>query len=183
VKIRGNRIEPSEVAAVLAGHPSVRQAAVVAREDAGGELQLVAYLVASAAPSVEELRAFLARSLPEFMIPSVFATLDALPLTASGKVDRHALPDPAEVQAQREAAFVAPRDDLEAEIAAIWEELLGIERVGVADDFFALGGHSLLATQMVIRIRRTHGEIPLHALLAAPTVAAVADVVRSGAKS
>jgi aryl carrier-like protein len=112
------------------------------------------------------------------MVPAAFASLDALPFTPSGKVDRRALPDPASIQAQREAEYVAPRDALEEEIAAIWADLLGVERVGVLDDFFALGGHSLLATQMIIRIRRTHADIQLHALLRAPTVAALADVIR-----
>ena len=117
------------------------------------------------------------------MIPSAFATLEALPFTASGKIDRRSLAGIAAVQTRRETAFVAPRDAIEHEIAAIWCELLGVEQVGVFDDFFALGGHSLLATQAIIRIRRGHGEIPLRALLAAPTVAAVADVVRSAGGS
>jgi aryl carrier-like protein len=101
-----------------------------------------------------------------------------MPLTPSGKVDRRARPDQAAAQARRDAAFVAPRDEVEEGIAAIWAELLKLERVGVHDDFFALGGHSLLATQAIMRIRRQHGEIPLRALLAAPTVAELAEVVR-----
>jgi amino acid adenylation domain-containing protein len=179
VKIRGFRIEPGEIEAVLGRHPAIRQAAVAAVDADGGERRLVAYLVASQEPSVEELQAFLAESLPDYMVPSSFATLDALPFTPSGKIDRTALAGLVAVQTRREAQFVAPRDPLEQEIAGIWGELLGIERVGVFDDFFALGGHSLLATQAIIRIRRTHGEIPLRALLAAPTVATLAEVVRS----
>jgi aryl carrier-like protein len=105
--------------------------------------------------------------------------LQSLPFTSSGKIDRRALGELAVAQTRREAEFVAPRDEIETEIAAIWSELLGVERVGVHDEFFALGGHSLLATQAIMRIRRSHGDIPLGALLAAPTVADLADVVRS----
>jgi len=115
------------------------------------------------------------------MVPSAFATLESLPFTPSGKIDRRALSGLAAVQTRREAQYVAPRDDFEAEIAGIWAELLGIEQVGVFDDFFALGGHSLLATQAIMRIRRRHGDIPLRALLAAPTVATLAEVVRTSA--
>jgi amino acid adenylation domain-containing protein len=180
VKVRGFRVEPGEIEAALARHPAIRQAAV-AVEDAGrGESRLAAYFVSSAPPSVEELRSFLAGTLPDYMIPSTFALLDALPFTPSGKVDRQALAGLAAIDMRREASFVAPRDAVEEEIAAIWSELLGVERVGVFDDFFALGGHSLLATQAIIRIRRSHGDIPLRALLAAPTVAALANVVRGG---
>ena len=180
VKVRGFRVEPGEIEAALARHPAIRQAAV-AVEDAGrGEHRLAAYFVSATPPSVEELRSFLARTLPDYMIPSSFALLDALPFTPSGKVDRQALAGLAATEMRREESFVGPRDAVEEEIAAIWSELLGVERVGVFDDFFALGGHSLLATQAIIRIRRSHGEIPLRALLAAPTVAALANVVRGG---
>ncbi len=117
------------------------------------------------------------------MIPSVFATLPALPLTPSGKVDRRALAATAEGMAERGSEYVAPRDEIEAEIVAIWQELLGVERVGVMDDFFALGGHSLLATQAIMRIRRSHGDVPLRALLAAPTVEKLAEAVRAASTS
>jgi amino acid adenylation domain-containing protein len=179
VKIRGFRVEPGEIEAVLREHPAVSQAAVAVQEDGRGGVELVAYLVAAAAPSVEELRAFLGRTLPDYMIPAGFSTLPGLPLTPSGKVDRRALAAAADGQAERGGEYVAPRDELEAEIAAIWQELLGVERVGVTDDFFALGGHSLLVTQAIMRIRRAHGEVPLRALLAAPTVATLADAVRA----
>ncbi len=179
VKIRGFRVEPGEIETVLGRHPDVRQAAVVPEPDERGELRLVAYLATSADPSVEDLQAFLAESLPEYMVPSAFATLDSMPFTPSGKIDRRALAELASVQTRREAEYVAPRDEVEEQIASIWAQLLGVERVGVFDDFFALGGHSLLATQAIMRIRREHGNIPLRALLAAPTVAALAEVVRS----
>jgi amino acid adenylation domain-containing protein len=179
VKVRGFRIEPGEIEVVLARHPAIRQAAVVPEPDDCGEIRLVAYISASEEPSVEELQAFLGESLPDYMVPASFATLDALPFTPSGKIDRQALAGIAAVETRREAEFIAPRDALEEEIAGIWGELLGTDRVGVNDDFFALGGHSLLATQAIMRIRRLHGNIPLRALLAAPTVATLAEVVRS----
>jgi amino acid adenylation domain-containing protein len=178
VKIRGFRVQPGEVEATLLGHPAVRAVAVCAEDDGRGELRLIAYVVSPEPPTVEELRTFLGQSLPDHMIPSAFRTAAALPLNASGKIDRGALAGLAELQARREADYVAPRDEVERQIAEIWGELLGVERVGALDDFFALGGHSLLATQATMRIRRRYGDIPLRALLAAPTVAALADVVR-----
>jgi amino acid adenylation domain-containing protein len=183
VKIRGFRIEPGEVEAVLLTHDAIRQAAVCAEDDERGGLRLVAYVVSPGAPAVEELRAFLGASLPDHMIPAAFRTVEALPLTASGKVDRRALAGLAEVQAKREAEYVEPRDEVERQIAEIWGELLNVERVGALDDFFALGGHSLLATQATMKIRRLYGDIPLRALLAAPTVAALADVIRATGSS
>jgi amino acid adenylation domain-containing protein len=182
VKVRGFRIEPGEIEAVLARHSAIRQAAVVPERDDRGEIRLMAYISASDEPSVEELQAFLGESLPDYMVPASFATLDALPFTPSGKIDRKALAGIAAVETRREAEFIAPRDALEEEIAGIWGELLGTDRVGVNDDFFALGGHSLLATQAIMRIRRRHGDIPLRALLAAPTVATLAEVVRSASE-
>ncbi len=179
VKVRGFRIEPGEIETTLFAHAAIRQVAVCAEDDERGGLRLVAYVVAAEAPAVEELRAFLGETLPDHMIPSAFRTVEALPLTASGKVDRRALAGIAEVQAKREAEYIAPRDAVERQIAEIWGELLGVERVGAHDDFFALGGHSLLATQATMRIRRVYGDIPLRALLAAPTVAALAEVVRA----
>jgi hypothetical protein len=179
VKIRGFRVEPGEVEAVLQGIASVRQAAVCAEDDDHGGLRLVAYIVAPDVPAVEELRRELGRTLPDHMIPASFRTVEALPLTASGKVDRRALSGLGELQARRDAEYVAPRDEIERQIAEIWEGLLGVERVGVLDDFFALGGHSLLATQATIQIRRLCGDLPLRALLAAPTVASIAEIVRA----
>jgi aryl carrier-like protein len=173
-------VEPGEVEAVLLGQDGVREAAVVARPAEDGELRLVAYVVGAPAPApapdAGALRAALAAVLPEHLVPSAFVALDALPFTPSGKVDRRALPEP-EAAASGES-YVAPRDALEEEIAAIWAGLLKVERVGVHDDFFALGGHSLLATQVIMAIRRRHGDVPLRALLAAPTVADLAEAVR-----
>jgi acyl-coenzyme A synthetase/AMP-(fatty) acid ligase len=179
LKIRGYRVEPGEIETALVGHPAIREAAVVPTSDGDGDPRLVAYFVAASEPPLEELRAFLAQSLPEYMLPSRWVPISAFPLTASGKVDRLALPDPDSVQAKRRVEFLAPRDELETEIAAIWSALLSVEEVGVLDDFFALGGHSLLATQAIMRIRRIYGDIPLGALFNSPTVAALADVIRA----
>ena len=181
VKIRGFRVEPGEVEATLLRHPGVRQAAVVVRGTLD-DLRLVAYVVASPQPSAEELRSFAGEWLPEYMIPSI-VPIDALPLTPSGKVDRKALPDPATIDLRSQHEHVAPRTEVEHEIAEIWQELLGVDEVGVTDDFFALGGHSLLATQMITRIRRQHGNVPLRALFAAPTIAALAEAVAAAQAS
>jgi len=175
VKIHGYRVEPSEVQAVLATHPAVRQCAVVARAD-GDDHELVAYIVCLTPILAEDAKAFLRQSLPAHMIPARIVELEALPLTASGKIDRHALPDPETLEGDARD-YVAPRTPLEEELARIWQELLGVERVGVHDDFFSLGGHSLLATQAVIRIRKTIGDVPLHSLLNAPTVSALAEAI------
>ena len=175
VKIHGFRVEPAEVQIVLATHAAVRQCAVVARVESDGDAELVAYVVCSSKVSAEELRAFLRDSLPAYMVPAKVVELEALPFTASGKIDRRALPEPASLESVVE--YVAPRTALELELAQIWSELLGIERVGVNDDFFALGGHSLLATQAVIRIRNAIADIPLHSLFNAPTVSALAEAI------
>jgi len=174
VKIRGYRIEPGEIQSVLGTHPAVRQCAVIARPS-GDDHELVAYVVPQGDVSTDELRAFLGESLPAYMVPAKFVSLNALPLTASGKIDRRALPDPAELELVAE--YVAPRTPLEEELARIWADLLGVDRVGVHDDFFALGGHSLLATQAVIRIRNTIADIELHSIFDAPTVATLADAI------
>ena len=178
VKIRGFRVEPGEIEATIHRHPAVREAAVVAREDGDGDLSLIAYVAASPEPTLSELRSFVGRSLPEHMMPSRFVAIGALPLTSSGKVDRRALPDSGTIQS-RSADCVAPRDELEQQIAEIWCQLLRVDEVGVFDDFFGLGGHSLLATQAIMRIRRLYGNIPLGALFNSPTVAALAEAVRA----
>ncbi|MEU9189650.1 phosphopantetheine-binding protein, partial [Streptomyces sp. NPDC048484] len=184
LKVRGFRIEPGEVETVLTAHPLVGAAVVTAWED-GQDCRLVGHLVAAdqavGLPSVSELRAFAAERLPDFMVPSVFTELAALPLTRNGKIDRAVLPAPEEARLDARAAFVAPRTAVEGRLAAIWAEVLGVERVGAEDDFFELGGHSLLATQVISRIRDEFGvEIALGAIFDRPTVAATALAV-SGA--
>jgi amino acid adenylation domain-containing protein len=185
LKIRGFRVEPGEVEAQLGLHPAVRQAVVVARED-GPEARLVAYVVAAGeeVPDVPLLRAWLGERLPDFMVPSAFVALDRLPLNANGKVDRAALPAP-EPEEELLAGYMAPRNPFEELLAGIWEEVLGRERVGVHDSFFALGGHSILATRVVARLRDAAGvDLPLRRLFEMPTVAGLAaeleSLLRSG---
>ncbi|HEX3730984.1 MAG TPA: amino acid adenylation domain-containing protein, partial [Opitutaceae bacterium] len=155
VKIRGFRVEPGEIETLLAKHPAVAGAAVVARERAPGDKVLVAYLVRRAGTSAEvaALRAFLGGQLPDYMVPTAFVELAALPLTPSGKVDRRALPAPEAGLLARDAAFVPPATEAEKVAAEIWSELLGAPRIGLDDNFFHLGGHSLLAGRLVARAR------------------------------
>ncbi|HEY4591205.1 MAG TPA: amino acid adenylation domain-containing protein, partial [Thermoanaerobaculia bacterium] len=181
VKIRGFRIELGEIEAALVRHPAVREAVVMARRDGGdGESRLVAYLVAepAAAPSTQDLRQLLKTSLPEHMIPSAFVTLEALPLTPHGKVDRKALPAPEAMESARERIYVAPRSPVEERLAAIWSEVLRVERVGVLDDFFLLGGHSLSAARVLSRVRDALAvDLPLVVIFEAPTVEGMAEAV------
>jgi acyl carrier protein len=176
VKLRGYRIELGEIETVLSRHPAVRQAVAVAREEAAGDKRLVAYVVANGAeaPEPNDLRAHLKQSLPDYMVPSAFVMLDALPLTPSGKVDRQALPAP-EGRPAGEAEYVAPRTPTEEVLAAIWAEVLKVDRVGVHDNFFALGGHSLMAMRMVARVRELLGiELPLRTVFETPMLAELA---------
>ncbi|HLL46016.1 MAG TPA: amino acid adenylation domain-containing protein, partial [Longimicrobiaceae bacterium] len=188
VKVQGVRVEPGEVEAALRSHPCVAAAAVVAREERPGEARLVAYVVAAdgADPSAAELRAYLADRLPSYMVPAGWVSLEALPLLPNGKLDRRALPEPDGPGAGAE--YAAPRTPTEEILAAIWAEVLGVERVGLADDFFALGGHSLLATRMTARVREAFGtELPLRTLFEAPTLGGTAErvelLLRRGAAS
>jgi amino acid adenylation domain-containing protein len=170
VKVRGFRVEPDEVAAVLREHRSVGQAAVVTREDTIGGRTLVAY-VTPADGDDAALRQHAMNTLPEYMVPSVFVRLDSLPLTANGKLDRNALPAPerAPVPAGRE-----PRNDQERVLCDLFAEVLGRERVGIDDGFFALGGHSLLATRLISRVRSELGlELSVRTVFQAQTVAAI----------
>ncbi|HEY7769023.1 amino acid adenylation domain-containing protein [Longimicrobium sp.] len=175
VKVRGFRIEPGEIEARLAEHPSVREAVVLAREDAPGDRRLVAYVVGDEAAGAEALRAHLGQALPAYMVPSAFVRLDAFPLTPSGKVDRRALPAP-EGGAHAAREYEAPVGKVEQSLAEIWAELLGVERVGRGDDFFLLGGHSLLAVQMISRVRQAmQVELALAAVFEVPVLSALAD--------
>jgi amino acid adenylation domain-containing protein len=181
VKVRGFRVEPGEVEAALATHPAVAACAVQARADAGGDTRLVAYLVPArgAVLPAGELRTYLRERLPEAMVPSAFVTLDALPLTPSGKVDVRALPAPEGVRDER--PYVAPRDALELRLARLWEEVLDAGEVGVRDDFFDVGGHSLAALRLLAAVERLTGvRVPMATLLATPTVENLARVLRAG---
>jgi amino acid adenylation domain-containing protein len=159
VKVRGFRIELGEIESTLEAHEAVRQAVVVVRGNSPDETRLVAYLVFSRGHSAtdSELRRFLRGSLPEYMLPNIFVELDQLPLTNNGKVNRLALPPPADEQRRDDQDYVAPRSETEKAIAAVWQEVLGVARVSVRDNFFELGGHSLLAAQVVARLARSPG--------------------------
>ncbi|CAD5921078.1 non-ribosomal peptide synthase/polyketide synthase [Planktothrix agardhii] len=185
VKIRGFRIELGEIETILSQHSAVKTAIVIAREDETEQKRLVAYIVPQEGISaqqeqsllaVTELRQFLKAQLPEYMVPSAFVILESLPLTSNGKVDRRALPAP---DFQSEEQYVAPRNPIEEILASIWVKVLKVEQVGIHDNFFELGGHSLLATQLISRIRKAFKvEMPLRELFVAPTVAALAQVIK-----
>ncbi|HEX2207305.1 MAG TPA: amino acid adenylation domain-containing protein [Longimicrobium sp.] len=171
VKVRGFRVEPGEVEAAIAAHPAVRAAVVDVRGE-GSERRLAAYVVLADGATVETVRSEVAARLPEYLVPAAWVKLEAMPLTSNAKVDRRALPEPASVHAAEEGE--APRGPVEELLAGIWAELLGGE-IRRAASFFALGGHSLVATRLMSRIARVFGvELPLKALFAAPTLAALA---------
>jgi amino acid adenylation domain-containing protein len=174
IKVRGFRVEPNEITAVLNRHPRVLQSLVVARQAALGHRRLVGYVVPApeGAPTLSELRDFLRDHLPDYMVPETFVTLESLPLSANGKIDRLELPAPNEANILRDPAFIAPRTDLEKAVAKILGNLLEVERVDVEANFFVLGGHSLLGAQLIARIRRVFGvEMNLRVLFEGPTVA------------
>ncbi|WP_051300126.1 non-ribosomal peptide synthetase, partial [Methylobacter luteus] len=176
VKVRGFRIELGEIEARLAEHPQVRETAVLAREDGPGDKRLVAYYTGDAELTVDSLRAHLAETLPEYMVPVAFVHLEALPLTANGKLDRKALPAP-EGDAYGAREYEAPQGETEQALAAIWVELLKVDQVGRYDNFFELGGHSLLAVSLIARMRQAGLNTDVQALFAAPTLAGLAAAV------
>ncbi|HEX5603714.1 MAG TPA: amino acid adenylation domain-containing protein, partial [Pyrinomonadaceae bacterium] len=181
VKINGYRIEPGEIEVVLRQHPLIKEALVFPREDASGKKRLVVYLIQHDAHELDtgDLRTFLRRQLPEYMVPSVFVPLKALPLTANGKIDYRALPEPDQTLRKARAPFIAPRDELEQQIVEIWQETLGVPVIGVHDNFFDLGGHSLLAVRLVALIKRRLGlTLPLAALFRGATVEQLASILR-----
>jgi thioesterase domain-containing protein/acyl carrier protein len=185
VKLRGFRIEPGEIEGALRQHPAVRDAVVMVREDPLSEKRLVAYAVVErASVTATELRRFLTDKVPEYMVPAVFVMVDALPLMANGKIDRHALPVPEQTRADSEKTYVAPRDDLELRLTQIWQEVLSVEAVGVTDNFFELGGHSLLAVRLFSEIEsRLEKKLPLAALFQGPTIEQLARVLRQDLKT
>jgi len=185
VKIRGFRVEPGEIEAVLRQHPDVASAVVMAREDSPGIRRLVAYVVGAGAQPLdtESLRAFLKRQLPDYMVPAAVVSLDALPLTASGKVDRRALPSPDHARLEEGATFVPPRTAREEELARIWSAVLGVERIGVSDNFFELGGDSILSIQVVARARAVGLGLTPRQIFQHPTIAELAAVAGRGEPS
>ncbi|HEV2734152.1 MAG TPA: amino acid adenylation domain-containing protein, partial [Longimicrobiaceae bacterium] len=197
VKVRGHRIEPAEIEAVLARHPAVREAVVMVREDTSGDRRLVAYMVPARGfvPADDGLRVctpesgvervtaadlyrFVERELPSYMVPTTSVFLQDLPLTPNGKLDRRALPAPQWYEG--EGSYVPPRTPVEEVLAGIWAEVLRTERVGVHDNFFALGGHSLLAMRVISQVReRLAAEVPIRTMFEGPTVAELASRVES----
>src|SRR6266571_3242701 len=180
VKLRGFRVELGEIEVALTRHPSVRESVVVARDDAGDQ-KLIAYLVANEeAPNAGELRDFLSAQLPDYLVPAAFFVIDALPLSANGKVNRLALPDPDRMNAKLSSEYLAPRNETERRLATIWSNVLRVERVGVNDNFFELGGHSLLAAQVISRLRSELAlETPLRLLFEHPTLVSLAAAVKN----
>jgi amino acid adenylation domain-containing protein len=183
VKIRGCRIEPGEIEAILRLHPGVREAVVMAKEDETYGHRLVAYWTGAQAerPGVSELKEFLKGKLPEYMVPAIFMSLDALPLTPSGKINRAALPEPGRSRPELGEEFVAPGNPLEAVLAGMWAQLLNIERVGIHDSFFELGGHSILVTQLISLLQEAFPmEFPLLTVFFEnPTVAGLSNAIQS----
>jgi len=179
-KIRGYRIELGEIEAVLRRHPAICECVVTSREDAPGEKRLVAYLIPEeqTIPAPSELRAFLSSQLPDYMIPSVFVTLDELALTPNGKVDRHALPVPNVVRRRPDEGMVAPGTPSQRALASIWAEVLRLEEVGIHDNFFELGGDSLMISQLMARLRDSFSvEVPMRELFSRPTIALQAELL------
>ncbi|HEX5717709.1 MAG TPA: amino acid adenylation domain-containing protein [Thermoanaerobaculia bacterium] len=180
VKVRGYRIELGEIESVLAGHPGAREAMALIREDVPGDQRIVAYYIPErqeAPPSSNELRAWSAERLPDYMVPAAFVPLEEWPLSATGKLDRRALPPPFAPKPEPLVA-AAPRTEMERVIAAIWREVIGVESVGVDDNFFDLGGHSLLLARVQARLSEILGrELPMVDLFRYPTVGSLAEAV------
>jgi amino acid adenylation domain-containing protein len=180
IKIRGFRVELGEIEAVLGAHPAVQTSVVVAHENGGDSKRLVAYLVPAPGvnPTAPDLRDFLGTKLPDYMVPTTFVRLEALPLTANGKVDRAALPDPDAAGPDLDASVVAPRTAVEERLADIVAALLGLEKVGIDDNFFLLGGHSLTAAQLIARVQDDFGvDLTLRTVFEAPTLAALSSEI------
>lgn len=183
VKIRGFRIELGEIEAVLARHPAIREAVVLAREDTGLDKRLVAYVVAAGQPDelIEQLKRHLRAKLPEYMVPAHYVLLDELPLTPNGKTDRKALPAPDYGRREDKRPYVAPRTATEETLAAVWAAVLGAPRVSIDDNFFELGGDSILTIQVIARCRRAGLQLTPRDLAKQPTVAQLAKVIESTA--
>ncbi|MEH2398834.1 MAG: amino acid adenylation domain-containing protein [Nostoc sp.] len=184
IKLRGFRIELGEIETVLLQHPGVKEGVVIVREDTSNENNLVGYIVAETGQDslqvISQLRRFLKQQLPDFMVPTIFMALEAMPLTPNGKVDRKALPEPDASRPELEANYVAPRTPIEQQIADIWMQVLNVKRVGIYDNFFELGGYSLVGIQVVSRVRQAlQVEILMSNLFELPTVADLAQRVET----
>ncbi|MFH7013662.1 non-ribosomal peptide synthase/polyketide synthase [Flavobacterium sp. FlaQc-52] len=178
VKIRGYRIELGEIENILSSLEAVIQCCVLAKEDVGGNKRLVAYVVAEGKLNKTALQDQLKVSLPEYMVPMIWVELDKMPLTSNGKLDKKALPDPDNSDLSSQA-YVAPRTEIEEQLAAIWQNLLGIEKVGVYDNFFELGGHSLLAVQLISRLQKLDFHIEVKDIFAGPTIVSMSEKLSS----
>lgn len=178
VKVRGYRIELGEIEAAMMRLPGMKEVCVTAVDDPNGQKALCAYYASEAESDASELRSTLTKELPAYMIPLCFTKLDRFPLTANGKIDRRALPQPDFTAAAASAAYAPPRNETESQLAALWEEALGVQPVGVTDDFFALGGHSLKAMTLIARMKQHFGvDVPLRKLFEVPTVEALAAYI------
>jgi acyl carrier protein len=180
VKIRGHRVELGEVESLLNEHPAVRETVVIAKEVANGDKRLVAYVVPREGqlPTRNELRRYAQERIPDFMVPAQVVIMTAFPQTPNRKIDRRALPSPEADALEIESDFEPPVTMVEEDVARLWTELLGVQRIGRRDNFFEAGGHSLLAMQLVVRIReRFTVDLPLKNLFERPTVAGLAEVI------
>ncbi|MGB7293144.1 MAG: amino acid adenylation domain-containing protein, partial [Thermodesulfobacteriota bacterium] len=180
IKIRGVRIEPAEVTATLSQHPDVKACFVTDWKNEKGESALVAYIVTSDKDNlrIDNIRKFLINRLPSAFVPSAFVIIDQLPLTTSGKVDRQALPSPLISKIEIKTDFVSPRNTTEKILVDIWSQVLGVDKIGVHDNFFDLGGHSLRATQIISRVREAFNvELPLRGLIEEPTISNMARTI------
>jgi amino acid adenylation domain-containing protein/non-ribosomal peptide synthase protein (TIGR01720 family) len=180
VKIRGFRVELGEIEALLSQHPNVSQAVVILREDIPGDHRLAAYIVPNqkSGASTTTLKRFLSEKLPSYMVPTALMILDSLPITSNGKVDRRNLPAPNRTNLDIEESFVAPRNPTEEKLASIWAELLGLDLIGVNDNFFYLGGHSLIVTQMLSRLREVFSvELSFRQIFENPTIGSIAQLI------
>jgi len=180
VKIRGYNVETPKVEMALLEHPGVKQAAVVSRQNLDGDIKLAAYIVPTSQPrpSSDQLRRLLKETLPDYMIPSIYVELEALPVTPTGKIDRKALPEPSDTRPQLEVSYVSFRNETEKQLIGIWEDVLDVRPIGIHDNFFDLGGHSLSASRIVSSVMQHFQlEIPLQALFQSPTVAEMAIVI------
>ena len=184
VKIRGFRIELGEIEAVLSQHPTIAQSVVIVYENVPGDKRLVAYIVPNPeqTPIINDLQPFLSQKLPDYMIPSAFIVLDAFPLTPNGKVDRLLLSTPDLSRQEVEGTFVHPRNEVERQLTQIWEQVLGIQPIGIRDNFFTLGGHSLLAIKLFWEIEKTFAKnLPLSILFQSGTIETLAQIIDPGA--
>ena len=180
VKIRNFRVNISEVEATLAEHPEVRLACITVKEETSGETRLIAYFVPrnKPGPSITDLRDYLGAKLPPYMVPALFVALNEFPLTPTGKVNRHALPDPGKSRPNLATPLVEPTTEVEEKLANIWNDVLSLDQIGIHDNFFDLGGHSLAASRVIARLIQTFRlELPIKALFDAPTVAEMAAII------